>query len=1012
MRFRGDWARLRSAIDDVVAPFWLRGRRLRAEREAERIFEMSPALLGVAGFDGYLRRFNPAFEVFGYSREELLSRPWIEFAHPDDRERMVQAVASLERGDDVVQLQNRVVCRDGSVRWVEWSTRVVPDEGLFYAAGRDVTESRRAAEEQAALRRVATLVAHETAPEALFAAVGREVGEVLGVDATHLGRYDADGTVVSVAQWGRYAGAPAIGERFPLDGDSVSARVLRTGRPARMDGYADASGPIAATLRAMGIRFSIGVPIFVEGRTWGVMIATSKGPDPIPAEVEARLQNFTELVATAIANASAHDAVRALADEQSALRRVATLVARESSPTEVFEAVAGEVAKTLGSGAVGMLRFEPDGTATLVAQSETPWEPPPLGTRFTLEGENVVTAVLRTRTATRLDDWANATGAVAEMARVLGVRSSVATPLVVEGQLWGTVIAVTGDAEPLPADTEARIGQFTQLVATAIANAEARTEVVRLADEQAALRRVATLVARQTPQADVFHSIAEEIAGLLAVDAAVIVRYEDDRFRVIVARAGPFADMVPLGTREPLGGEDVVSRVFATRRAARIDDYADASGPLAEQALALGIRSAVGTPIIVEGRLWGAMVAITRDAPLPPDTEPRIGQFTELMATAIANAEARAELTRLADEQAALRRVATLVAQGASPSAVFDAVTAEVAALLDASQVALGRSDDDMLTVVAQSGSTTHVQVGEGFPLGGTNVASTVMRTGRTARMDDYAEATGPISDVARAARVRSVVAAPVVVDGRTWGALIAVWSDRGPPPDDTEERIARFAELLDTAIANADSRDQLTASRARVLAAGDDARRRVVRDLHDGAQQRLVHTIVTLKLAQRALRDSPGDTDALLAEALTSAERATAEVRELAHGILPAVLTRGGLRAGVQAFVSRLDLPVDVDVRGDRLPPDIEASAYFIVAEALTNVVKHAEASRASVRASIDDGALTLEVRDDGVGGADPAGHGLLGVADRVDALGGLLRIERTDGGGTALTARLPLSR
>src|SRR4051794_38516859 len=172
---RGAWAQLRAGVNDAAARSPLQGRRLRAEREAERIFEMSPALLAVAGFDGYLRRFNPAFRVFGYSGEELLSRPWIEFAHPDDRERMQEAAMSLAGGGDVVELENRVVCRDGSWRWVKWSTRVEPEEGLFYAAGRDVTEARLAAEEQAALRRVATVVARETAPEAVFAAVGREV---------------------------------------------------------------------------------------------------------------------------------------------------------------------------------------------------------------------------------------------------------------------------------------------------------------------------------------------------------------------------------------------------------------------------------------------------------------------------------------------------------------------------------------------------------------------------------------------------------------------------------------------------------------------------------------------------------------------------------------------------------------------------------------------------------------------------------------------------------------------
>jgi signal transduction histidine kinase len=424
------------------------------------------------------------------------------------------------------------------------------------------------------------------------------------------------------------------------------------------------------------------------------------------------------------------------------------------------------------------------------------------------------------------------------------------------------------------------------------------------------------------------------------------------------------------------------------------------------------VRSAVATPILAEGRLWGAMIAAsTHDDALPPDTESRIGQFTELMATAIANAEARAQVARLADEQAALRRVATLVAEGAAPTAVFDAVTREVADVLDASAVSLARYHDDTLRVVATSGSASHVRIGDEFPLGGTNVTSTVMRTGRPARLDDIAEATGAIGDVARRAGVRSVVAVPIAVNGRTWGVLAAIWAARGPPPDDTEERMAGFAELLDAAIANADSRDELTASRARVLAAGDHARRRVVRDLHDGAQQRLVHTIVTLKLAQRALHEDRGNTEALLAEALGTAEHATAEVRELAHGILPSVLTHGGLRAGVDAFVSRLDLLVDVDVSSERLPRDLEASAYFIAAEALTNVVKHAHATRAAVRAAVDDGVLVLEVRDDGVGGADPEGHGLVGIADRVDALGGRLRIESSDGDGMLLTAHLPLS-
>ncbi|HEX5622763.1 MAG TPA: GAF domain-containing protein [Solirubrobacteraceae bacterium] len=840
-RFRGVWTKLRAGVNHAVVPMQLHGRRLRAEREAERIFELSPALLAVAGLDGYLRRINPAFEVFGYSREEWLSRPWTEFAHPSDRERTLEAAESLERGIAVDKLDVRVVCRDGSLRWVEWSTRVVPEEGLIFAAGRDVTESRHAAEEQAALRRVATLVAQEATPDAVFAAVVREVGEVLAVEATHLGRYDSDGTVVSVAHWGTASGVE-VGARFPLDGDNVSVRVLRSASSARMDGYEEAHGVIAETIRQAGIRFSIGVPISVHGRTWGVMIATSKDI-PFPAETEARLQGFTELVATAISNANAHDEVRILADEQ------------------------------------------------------------------------------------------------------------------------------------------------------------------------AALRRVATLVAKQAPQGEVFATIAEQIGGLLAVDSVHMVRYEEG-VAAIVASWGTLAQAVPIGARMPLGGRNIASIVCRTKRAARLDDYGDSSGRIAQIVTAGGVRSAVGTPIVVEGRLWGAMVAAsTHDERLPADTELRIGQFTELMATAIANAEARAEVARLAEEQAALRRVATLVAEGPSPAAVFDAVSREVAAVLNASAVSLVRYDDDVITVVAEFGTAHHLRLGERFALGGTNVTTTVLRTGATARLDDVTTATGPIGDAARRAGVRSTVGAPVIVDGRTWGVLAAVWTDREPPPDDTGQRMAGFAELLDTAIAKADSRDQLTASRARLLAAGDDARRRVVRDLHDGAQQRLVHTIVTLKLAQQALHENRGDIEPLLADALRTAELATHEVRELAHGILPSVLTHGGLRDGVDAFVSRLDLPVDFEVLSERLPPDIEASAYFIIAEALTNVVKHARATRATVRAAADNGVLALEVRDDGIGGAQPDGHGLMGIADRIETLGGRLRIESADGDGTVLAAQLPLS-
>jgi signal transduction histidine kinase len=183
------------------------------------------------------------------------------------------------------------------------------------------------------------------------------------------------------------------------------------------------------------------------------------------------------------------------------------------------------------------------------------------------------------------------------------------------------------------------------------------------------------------------------------------------------------------------------------------------------------------------------------------------------------------------------------------------------------------------------------------------------------------------------------------------------------------------------------------------------------VRDLHDGAQQRLVHTIIALKLALRTLDDDADEARPRIAEALAQAQAANVELRELAHGLLPGALTRGGLRAGVDAVVDRLALPVRVDVPEDRFPPEIEASAYFVVAEALTNVVKHAHASSAQVSAHAEGGMLRVQVRDDGRGGADPGGHGLVGIADRVAALGGRLEIDSRPGAGTVLTATLALS-
>ena len=425
--------------------------------------------------------------------------------------------------------------------------------------------------------------------------------------------------------------------------------------------------------------------------------------------------------------------------------------------------------------------------------------------------------------------------------------------------------------------------------------------------------------------------------------------------------------------------------------------------------------SCVSVPIeMSEGR--GAVVAFTnaedRDEPLPLDTESRIAAFTELVATAMSNAQERAEVQRLADEQAALRRVATLVARQASPHDVLAAVAEEAGRVLHFDQAGVFRYDDDgSATLVADWGEGgPRIPLGTRLSLEGDSVAARVLRTGRHARIDDYANPSGPLAERGRRFGIRSVVGGPVVVDGRLWGAMVAGTAEGEPLPAGAESRIAQFTELVATAISNIDARSNLAASRARIVEAADEERRRVVRDLHDGAQQRLVHTIITLKLVHRALQPSGEPASELVSEALGHAERANVELRELAHGILPAVLTQGGLRAGVDALASRTPVPVEIDVPVGRLPTAIEATAYFVVAEALTNVAKHARAGHAEVTARIEDGTLAVQVRDDGVGGARPNGSGLTGLADRLAALDGRLRVENPPDGGALVAAHVPL--
>ncbi|MCH6170281.1 GAF domain-containing sensor histidine kinase [Pseudonocardia alaniniphila] len=408
-----------------------------------------------------------------------------------------------------------------------------------------------------------------------------------------------------------------------------------------------------------------------------------------------------------------------------------------------------------------------------------------------------------------------------------------------------------------------------------------------------------------------------------------------------------------------------------TGRPVRIDDYATASGPVAETHHRWGVRAAVGVPINVEGRLWGlVLVASTHAQPLPADTEARLSGFTELVATALANAQARVELRGFAEEQAALRGVATLFARAAAPEEVFAAVTAEVGRVLHAEFITMTRYDPDGGATILGAWSSTAaspIKVGTRYKLGGRNVTTLVFETGRPARIDDYTTVSGDAAYIARAFSFGAAAAVPINVAGRLWG-LMGIASTRVQPlPADTEARLAGFTELAATAVADAESQAQLTASRARIVAAADQARRRIERDLHDGAQQRLVSLAMALQLAQAAAPPEAVELAAQLDDLAAEATSTLDELRELARGIHPAALAEGGLSSALEVLARRCTIPVRLDVRADRqLPEPIEVAAYYVVAEALTNAVKHADASTIDVHvdtAAAGDDADALRV-------------------------------------------------
>jgi signal transduction histidine kinase len=392
-----------------------------------------------------------------------------------------------------------------------------------------------------------------------------------------------------------------------------------------------------------------------------------------------------------------------------------------------------------------------------------------------------------------------------------------------------------------------------------------------------------------------------------------------------------------------------------------------------------------------------------------------VAALTTLCLAAITAERRRAgtEVRRLAEEQAALRRVATLVARGSPAPALFAAVAEEVGRVLDADLANVLRYDaDDAATVVAGwSERGAHVPVTTRLMLDGDSVAARVRESGRAARMDTYTDARGAHAARLRDLGVRSAVGAPIVVGARLWGVVVAGMTHGKALPDVAESRIAEFTELVATAIANADGRAQLAASRARVVEAGDRERRRIERNLHDGAQQRLVWLGIRLRMA--AAKVPPGERElaAGLSEATTGLNGVLKDLQEISRGLHPSNLLTGGLGAALDTLGRRSAVPVDLDVRVEhRLPERVEVAAYYVVSEALANAAKHARASTVWIDAEERDGSLALDIRDDGVGGADPSrGSGLIGLRDRVEAAGGTIEVVSPAGDGTSMRVTLP---
>jgi signal transduction histidine kinase/DNA-binding NarL/FixJ family response regulator len=820
-------------------------------------------------------------------------------------------------------------------------------------------------QEEAALRRVATMVAHEFDVCEVVQAVTEELADLLGLHVTvALEPPESTGT-----------------SRTAVDSDVVS-------------------GPATK------------IPLIVDGTSWGTILVETMTDRSRMDDRATRylLGEFAALTAKAVDNERNRTELREMVYQHAALRSVATLVAQGAGPEGIFDAIVDGATKLLGGfGFIRLLRFDRSTRTLTDASTQTPPEIRDhvgAGAQFDLDESPLAGLVVRTGQLARIEDWSTVPGELAERHVRDGFGPAIGVPVMVDGIIWGAMTMYCKQDHPIPVGSELRLADFAQLMATALANVQARSILRDLAEWQSSLGRIATLVAQGNEPESVFTAVAQEAARILNVGAVSLIRYDvEDHVLVKLFGTHGGRSPVPDGASFRLEDAPLESAVLETGKPARLDDWSELPGPVAAGHIESGFGQGVSSPVIINNSLWGFVSAFGEAGEvLPSGSESRLAEFTHLMASAISNAEARSALRSLAEQQgAALRRVATLVAQQASPSVIFAAVADEARRALGVQVVdVFRRFADGSLSLL---GSTARHDLSTAISKGEILIASMIADTGQAARIGD-----GPRTDGSETFERGNTVGAPIYVDAEMWGLILI--SSPEDLPEDAETRLADFTHLVASSISNVQARENLLASRARIVSASDEARRRIERDLHDGVQQKLVSLGMNLqevRIRYQASREMEKGLDELARDL----EIVIEEIRVFSQGLHPALLSRSGLGPSLRSLARRSAIPVEFEVEdGIRLPELVEIAIYFAVSEALANATKHSRASSVSIRIDFDGFHVLAAVSDDGIGGASlSGGSGLIGLVDRIEALGGHVNLNSPANGGTTVTVTLPNS-